>query len=312
MFIRAYVNFALIKYWGKKDEELKLPNQASLSFTVDKLYTETKVTYDKTLKKDIITINGISDNETLNKRVIKHMDFIRKKYSIKDYAIIESVNYVPTAAGLASSASAFAALSIAATKAANLKLTKKELSKLARVGSGSASRSIYGDFAMWQVGNDETSVAKKLDVKWNEFAIIVCMLDKNEKKHSSSLAMKESVEKSPLYDLWVKRSKIDLENMLKALTLKNIDKVGMIAENNAIAMHELIESTGIKYRTDESDALALKIKDMRKKGIKAYYTMDAGPNIKIITIKDEVDKILDELKDIETLVCHAGLDAHEV
>src|SRR5690554_2917268 len=194
MKARAYVNFALIKYWGKKDDKLRLPYQASLSFTVDRLYTDTLVRVNKSLIKDKITINGISD-EKLNKRVVDHLNLIRSKYNIKDYVEVTSINNVPTSAGLASSASSFAALTLAATKAFNLNLSKEELSRLARLASGSASRSIYGNFAIWDIGDDLSSIARPLDIKWEEFRIIVLMIDKSKKPASSTDTMRESVQK---------------------------------------------------------------------------------------------------------------------
>lgn len=309
MKARAYVNFALIKYWGKKDEELRLPFQASLSFTVDKLYTDTQVFVNKSLIKDKITINGISD-EKLNKRVVSHLNLIRSKYNIKDYVEVTSVNNVPTAAGLASSASSFAALTLAATNAFKLNLSKEELSRLSRYASGSASRSIFGNFAIWTTGDDQTSVAKPIDINWPEFRIIVLMIDKSKKEASSTDAMKESVENKELYNNWVKESKIDLDNMMIALNNKDIKQVGEIAEKNANHMHDLIESTGITYKTKESLIAINKIHELRKKGVIAYYTMDAGPNIKIITIDSEVNEIVEYFKEYETIVCKKGEDAH--
>ena len=160
-WVRAHTNIALIKYWGKKDEDLRLPTNSSLSMTLDKFYTDTKVSYDGNLDYDEFYLDGskVDDKEAL--RVFKFMDYIRKNYGIKDYARIESKNNVPTAAGLASSASAFAALAKAATL--SLELSDEELSKLARMGSGSASRSIYGGFVKWEMGNDhDTSFANLL------------------------------------------------------------------------------------------------------------------------------------------------------
>ena len=311
MKARAYVNFALIKYWGKKNEKLRLPFQASLSFTIDKLFTDTKVTVNKKLIKDKITINGISD-ERLNKRVIQHLNLIRSKYNIKDYVEVTSVNNVPTSAGLASSASSFAALTLAATKAFNLNLSKEELSRLSRYASGSASRSIFGNFAIWDIGDDKTSIARPIDINWPEFKIIVLMIDKSKKPASSTDAMKESVENKLLYDEWVKQSKIDLDKMLIALNNKDIKSVGEIAEKNANHMHDLIESTGITYKTKESLKAIDKIHELRTKGVLAYYTMDAGPNIKIITIDSEVNKIVDYFNEYETIVCSKGKDAHIV
>ncbi|WP_035375565.1 diphosphomevalonate decarboxylase [Haploplasma axanthum] len=311
MKIRAYVNFALIKYWGKKDEGLKLPYQTSLSFTVDKLYTETEVIYDKNLYQDIVIINGKKD-EKMGNRVAKHMDVIRREYNINSYAHIISENFVPTGAGLASSASAFAALAYAATKTYGLELSKTELSRLARIGSGSASRSIYGDFVIWNHGDDKTSVSKPLDAKWDDFRVIVCMIDENEKECSSSDAMKKSVMNEELYSNWVLESQKDLSEMLQAIENKDIEHVGVIAEKNAEHMHALIEATGTKYKTEKTLEVISKVKALREKGIKAFYTMDAGPNVKIITIESEVAEIKKNLLNIQMIVCKAGFDAHEV
>lgn len=310
--IRAYVNFALIKYWGKKDDQLRLPNQASLSFTVDKLYTETSVEFNSNLKEDNVTINGVMNDPKMSKRVIKHLNYIRGLYNEPRFAYVNSINYVPTAAGLASSASSFVALTAAAIDDLEVKVTKDELSRISRIGSGSASRSIYGDFVVWNTGNDKESIGTKLDVKWPEFRIIVCLVSRDIKKHSSSKTMDLSVKNVEKYSKWVKESKEDLDNMLIALYNKDIDSVGLIAENNSNHMHDLIESTGIKYKNEDSYTLINRIEDMRKSGIKAYYTMDAGPNVKIITVADQVDLILNNIRDYETIVCEAGKDIHKV
>src|SRR5690554_507257 len=311
MKARAYVNFALIKYWGKKDEKLRLPYQASLSFTVDKLYTDTEVIVNNNLKEDVVYINGVKDDKA-SIRVIKHLNLIREKYNINKFVEVKSINNVPTAAGLASSASSFAALTLAATKAFNLSLSQKELSRLSRYASGSSSRSIYGNFAIWDVGNDETSIAYPIDINWPEFRIVVLMINKSKKPASSTDAMRESVQNKELYNNWVKESKIDLDNMIDALNKKDIKTVGEIAEKNANHMHDLIESTGITYKTEESLKAINKIHELRKEGVLAYYTMDAGPNIKIITIDSEVDKIVSYFNEYETIICSKGKDAHIV
>ena len=306
MKVRAHVNFALIKYWGKKDNELRLPFQASLSFTVDQLYTETEVNYDKELTKDMITINNVLNDEKMSKRVIKHLDYIRNLYNINSFAHVNSKNFVPTAAGLASSASSFAALSYAALEAADIKVTKDELSRISRIGSGSASRSIYSDFVIWNTGDDVTSVATPMNVRWDDFRIVVIIVDSDVKAYSSSYAMDETIKNKEEFSKWVNQSEVDLKEMIDAITLKDIDLVGTIAERNAIAMHDLIETTGIKYRTKDSHDVIDRIHKLRSNDIKAYYTMDAGPNVKIITTKDYVDSITNEFSDLDTIICKSG------
>jgi diphosphomevalonate decarboxylase len=309
--IRAYVNFALIKYWGKLDEDLRLPYQSSLSFTVDNLYTDTEITILSDAKKDIVIINGV-ENPKESMRVINYLNRLRKELNVSSYVKVISTNNVPMAAGLASSASSFASIATAFVKAFKFDISKEEISRLARLGSGSASRSIYGGFAVWEKGTDKTSVAKKLDVKWDEFRIIVCLLDKNEKKISSTFAMEKSVKNKELYNKFVVESEKDYNNMLNALNNKDINAVGTIAEENSERMHEIIEASGIKYKNEQSNYLINLVKKMRSDKIIAYFTMDAGPNVKIITIESEVKKILSYLSNVETIVCKQGFDAKEV
>ncbi|EFS01721.1 diphosphomevalonate decarboxylase, partial [Listeria seeligeri FSL N1-067] len=145
----AHTNVALIKYWGKRDEHLILPANSSLSFTVDKFYTKTTVEWDEKLKQDRFMLNG---EQKTDAKVTRFIDKMREEFGITAKALIISENHVPTAAGLASSASAFAALALAGSSAAGRNDTQQYISKLARFGSGSASRSIYGDFVIWEKG----------------------------------------------------------------------------------------------------------------------------------------------------------------
>src|SRR5690554_436521 len=302
MKVRAFVNFALIKYWGKKNEEYKIPYQSSLSLTVDKLYTETKTTFDQSLLEDVITINGKTSGKAVL-RVRKYLNKLRELYNIEEYCYLESQNFVPTASGLASSASAFA--SIASSFLKHLNLSDSELSKAARLGSGSGSRSIFGGFSLWDKGDShETSFAKPLNINWPEIRIIVCLVSEVEKKHSSGEAMRLST-KNPKYLEFVKNSEKDLTEMLKALKLKDINLVGNIAERNSEMMHNLMALDNIVYKNNDSNRLINIIKDLRQKGIPAYFTMDAGPNVKIITTSEYVDQIVQKIP-FKTIVCQNG------
>jgi len=181
---RAHTNIALIKYWGKADEDLILPMNNSLSVTLDRYYTDTKVTFNPEYTKDTLILNGeeVSDDEA--KKIYRFMDLVRERSQTSMYAYIESINYVPTAAGLASSASAYAALSAACNEALQLNMSKKDLSRLARRGSGSASRSIFGGFAEWEEGHDdETSYAHAIDANdWeNELSMVFVVINDKSK-----------------------------------------------------------------------------------------------------------------------------------
>ena len=150
----ANANIALIKYWGKRDEKLILPYTSSLSLTLSDLYTQTAVNFSDDFSEDSVTLDGenLLPGSTTFCRVVSMLDLVREKAGISTKARVVSRNHVPTAAGLASSASGFAALCASAAFAAGLKLTPRELSRLARRGSGSACRSIFGGLVIWHAG----------------------------------------------------------------------------------------------------------------------------------------------------------------
>lgn len=288
---RAFVNIALIKYWGKKDRLLRIPYQSSLSLTIDNFYTDTHVVYDEKLTQDVLTIDGkiIVDDEFF--RVKSWMDMLREKYHIPYYAHINSFNHVPKKAGLASSASAFAALTKAATKAFDIELDDTELSRLARLGSGSASRSIFGGFSIWHHGNNhESSYAQYLG-DWSDFRMLVCLVSGDEKKVGSGDAMEIS-QKQPIFKTWVKQAEIDLKEALDALDKHNFSRLGKVAESNALLMHDVINRAGINYLNASSQALIELTQDLRKKGYPVYATMDAGPNVKVMTLSSYVEEVL--------------------
>ena len=206
---RAHTNIALVKYWGKADEELIIPQNNSLSLTLDHFYTDTTVQFDPTLTADQFTLNGQAQKTT---KITKFLDIIRQMAASQLFARVESTNHVPTMAGLASSASAYAALALAGSKALGLDLNSKDLSRLARRGSGSACRSIYGGFVEWQKGDsDQTSYAVPLveNLDWDLKMIAIVVNDK-QKKIASRAGMQNVVHTSPYYSAWVKRSKEDL------------------------------------------------------------------------------------------------------
>ena len=299
-WVRAYTNIAFIKYWGKKNEELILPQNNSLSLTLDAFYTDTNVTFDSELTEDILLLDDeIQDEKSLNKAKVI-LDLVREMAAIKDYAKIESINHVPTAAGLASSASGLAALAGAASLAAGLDLTKTELSRLARRGSGSASRSIYGGFAEWQQGtSDEDSFAIPIDDAEWDIGMIFIIVDDAKKEVSSTEGMRRVVETSPYYDGWVSSTEIDLADIKVAIAEQDLIKVGEIAERSALKMHALNLSANppFNYWTPESLVAMEKVQELRNQGYPVYLTMDAGPNVKLICKASQ-------MKDIQEILLH--------
>ena len=305
----ANANIALIKYWGKRDEKLILPYTSSLSLTLSDLYTQTAVNFSDDFSEDSVTLDGenLLPGSTTFCRVVSMLDLVREKAGISTKARVVSRNHVPTAAGLASSASGFAALCASAAFAAGLKLTPRELSRLARRGSGSACRSIFGGLVIWHAGeDDETSYAEPVAEaaspasapKNLNLAMIVVTLDDHKKAISSREAMRRTVETSPAYMPWVEQSKLDLSDALEAIRAADIEKLGEVVERNALGMHETMHKAAppVNYFTDKTYAVLRAVRAMRECGWPVWATMDAGPNVKVLTDGDLAERAAEELR----------------
>lgn len=296
---RAHTNIALVKYWGKENQELIIPMNNSFSLTLDHFYTDTLVSFDESLTADEFILNG---QVTQDQKLVNFMNLVRQKANLASFARIESVNHVPTSAGLASSASAYAALAKAASVAAGLDLTNRQLSCLARRGSGSACRSIYGGFVEWLKGQDDESsyaIPFMEQVDW-DLQMIAVVVNNQAKKIGSRHGMQVVVETSPYYPAWVETTKKDIAAVKQAIIAKDIDQLGQIAEENAMKMHALNLSASPHFSYFEPDSLRVMelVAKLRTQGISCYYTLDAGPNIKIICLKEDTSKITHALEEI--------------
>lgn len=283
---KAHTNIALVKYWGKKDPQLMLPQNGSISLTLDHFYTETSVRFDTHATKDQVTFNGQVLTAAKAQRISRFLDLIRAQSGETVRAIVKTSNHVPTSAGLASSASGFAALAAAGSRAAGLDLSLSDLSRLARRGSGSATRSIFGGFVEWHAGHDDaSSVAEPLQdpVDW-DIQMIAVVLQASKKPISSTTGMQRVVATSPYYSAWVQTANNDLVAMRQAIANKDLTAVGTIAETNAMRMHALNLSAkpAFNYFTADTLTAIQAVQDLRADGINCYYTLDAGPNVKII------------------------------
>lgn len=293
---RAHTNIALVKYWGKKDDNLIIPQTDSISLTLADFYTDTTVAFDDQLSADSLKIDNkpIFDKEAL--KVQKVLDLVRNLAKINTYAKVSSTNHVPMAAGLASSASGFAALTAAASRAAGLDLSDTDLSRLARQGSGSASRSIFGGFVQWHSGNDnETSFATQIDSAQNlDIKVVALIIKKSRKKHSSTQAMRESVETSPYYPVWRQVVAKDLKTITQAIRTHDFDLLGSTSELNAMRMHALTLSSdpAFTYFNGQTIELLEKVKELRANNVNCYATVDAGPNIKVLCQSKDLNQII--------------------
>ncbi|NWQ42486.1 diphosphomevalonate decarboxylase [Bacillus sp. EB106-08-02-XG196] len=313
---RAFTNIALIKYWGKRDEELFLPMNSSLSITLDKFNTTTTVEFCSCLTVDVFVINNQLASDSEISKVSRFLDRIRA-ISGKDFkAVVTTTNNVPMAAGFASSASGYASLTAAATKALGLELDGKELSKLARQGSGSACRSIYGGYVEWEKGEkaDGTdSFAKpiKSEETW-DLSILSVQLNTEPKLVSSREGMKRTVETSPFYSGWLEGVEQDFLNAKVAIRKQDFKILGEIIEANALKMHAttLGANPPFMYWNGATLGVIQEVQFLRTIGIQAYITIDAGPNVKVLCQpKDEllVYDALINLSDVQDIhVCHPG------
>ena len=288
-------NIAFVKYWGKKNTELNLPMNPSISMTLDEnLSTKTTVEFSKKYKKDIFILNNEEEQGKKLEKVSKFLDIVRKKTKTKLKAKVNSINTFPTGSGIASSASGFAALAAASTKALKLDLTKKELSALARLGSGSASRSIFGGFVIWKENYAEQLYDEEY---WPELRDIIVIFEKKEKKISSRDGMKLTVETSELYKKRIKEVGPTINRVKHALANKDFSMLMSLIMQDSDNMHNCMKNTipKLEYLNDTSYKIIEKIKSLNQNKIIAGYSFDAGPNAHIITIEENIPILKKEL-----------------
>jgi len=310
---QSHPNIAFIKYWGNRDNTLRLPMNGSISMNLDGLTTRTTVSFQHSLPFDELVINGHEVRGAGADRVSYILDIIRGMANIYDHAEVMTENNFPLGAGIASSASAFAALALAGSKAAGLKLSEAELSRLARRGSGSASRSVPGGFVEWQVGTtDEDSFAISIAPAshWN-LVDCIAIVSASHKKTGSTEGHAVAPT-SPLQAARVGDTPRRLEICRNAILSKDFDLFASIVELDSNLMHSvMITSTpALHYWTPTSLAVMDAVRQWRMEGFPVCYTVDAGANVHVIcpeTEAQDVDKRLGEIKGVENvLVARAG------
>ena len=276
---RAHSNIALIKYWGKRDTALNIPATGSISVTLDALSTDTTVSFSPTLSEDEFWLDG---RLAATDRVSIVLDLVREQAGINHRASVRSSNNFPTSAGLASSASGFAALAVAASAAAGLSLSTRELSILARRGSGSAARSIFGGFAQLRSGSSadgSDSFAGQLMVArdW-PLSVVVAITERHAKPTGSTAGMLSSALTSPFYPAWLAGAEEDLTGMRDAIAIRDLQRLGELAEHSCLKLHALMLSTrpALLYWNAATVASMHAILDLRASGIPVYFTIDAA------------------------------------
>lgn len=314
----AQPNIALIKYWGKVDEDLIIPATDSISVTLDGFPTTTTVTLTDG-PTDTAELNGTELHADELGRIIQVLDRVRHLSGMTARAHVRSVNTIPTAAGLASSAAGFAALAMAALDAYGLDTDRRDVSRLARLGSGSASRSAYGGLVHWQRGSDDrSSYAVPLEWRGDPLALVIAQLSAARKKVSSRSGMTRTIETSPFYPGWVTSNQELVHRALDAIESSDLGTLGELTELSTMRMHAsmLGAEPPLRYLTAESFAVIDEVQRIREEGLTAYSTADAGPNVKILTRLSDVqtitDRLTEEFPHIRFLSSGIGQGAHLV
>jgi len=295
-------NIALVKYWGKRNDELNLPVTSSLSISLGNLGTRTAV--ELIDGSDVILLNGlpVPSDTSFSKRLREYLDLFRPAPGT-GYRVTTH-NTIPTAAGLASSASGFAALALALDHLHGWQLKPRDLSILARLGSGSASRSVFKGFVEWHAGSADDgmdSFAEPLCAVFPDLMIGLIKISVAEKPVSSRVGMKRTIETSTLYQTWPAQVARDLKSIRRAIETSDFELLGRTAENNALTMHATAIASWppTLFWLPESVKIMQAIWSWRASGMPVYFTMDAGPNIKLIALRDQVAALSSHLHSIE-------------
>jgi diphosphomevalonate decarboxylase len=297
----AHPNIAFIKYWGNRDETLRIPLNGSISMNLDGLETQTSVDFSVSSNSDSLTINEKPVSGPGLKRVSLFLDLVRQMSGKKEFARVVSRNNFPTGTGIASSAAAFAALALAACKAAGLELSESALSRLARRGSGSACRSVPGGFVEWQAGTEEAdsyavSIASPGD--WELMDCIVVL--SSEHKVIGSTEGHALAGTSPLQSARVADAPRRLEICRTAILQRDFAALADIVELDSNMLHAVMLTSrpALMYWQAASITVMQAIHAARGKGLPVCYTLDAGPNVHVITEKAHTQRVSELLQSL--------------
>ncbi|MBL8046508.1 MAG: diphosphomevalonate decarboxylase, partial [Anaerolineales bacterium] len=311
-------NIAFIKYWGNRDERLRLPVNPSLSMNLAGLETVTTVSFDSALAEDEVLIGGQLQSGVPKQRVSAHLDLVRARAGINTKARVTSSNTFPAGAGIASSASAFAALSVAAAAAAGLSLSEAELSALARRGSGSASRSVPSGFVEWHMGTgDENSFATSVagPEHW-PLADVVAIISKAHKTTGSTEGH-ALAGSSALQTARVASAAQRLQKCKMALMARDFEALAEIVELDSTTMHAVMMTSHppLYYWEPQTLAVMKHIREWRAAGLPVCFTVDAGANVHCLTLLEFAETVVQKLRGLEiheTLIALPGGPARVV
>jgi diphosphomevalonate decarboxylase len=299
----APANIALCKYWGKRNTDLYLASAPSLSISLGRLGAITQIALSDTAFDSIRVNDTIIDAKTpFAQRLSEFLDYFRP--SPRTTFAVDTHSSIPIAAGLASSACGFAALVQAIDKLFAWHLPQSSLAVLARLGSGSATRSLWQGFVEWPMGIREDgldSFGVPLDVVWPDLRIGLLIVEAGPKAFSSSLAMQQTVLSSPFYKPWTLEQPKTLSMMKAAIQERDFESLGLLTERNALALHALMSTANppIVYSSAQTLTVMHQIWTYRKEGLKIFFTQDAGPNLKILFLKKDLEVVKEFFKTLQ-------------
>lgn len=286
----AQPNIALIKYWGKRDLERNLPAVGSISITLRDLFTEMQVELDAGLSADTLSVNGIVDEKMLP-RLSACLDLVIG--DARPHANIVSQCNFPIAAGLASSASAFAATTIAAASAAGKSLSLDALAKLAGRSSGSAARSLFGGFVELRNRDKEIDTSTLCGADEWPLTVVIAITETGPKAVGSTEAMEVSRRTSPFYSNWVERQDEDLDTARDAILRRDFEQLAAIAEHNCLKMHSIMWTSrpAVVYWNSATMRCLQTIRKLQRSGLGVFFTIDAGPQVKAVCLPEHTKDV---------------------
>lgn len=307
--VKSYANIAIVKYWGKADAKKMIPATSSISLTLENMYTKTDLSFlPEEARGDEFYIDGVLQSPQEHAKMTTIIDFFRKEG--QPFVKIETSNNMPTAAGLSSSSSGLSALVKACNQLFDFGLNQKELTQYAKFASGSSARSFFGPLSAWDKDSGEIyQVKTDLDL-----SMIMLVLNDQPKTISSREGMKRCAETSSDFQDWVEQSVFDYKAMLGYLAANDFAKVGQLAEENALRMHATTRSAHppLSYLTEESYQAMDFVRSLREQGYDCYFTMDAGPNVKVLCQTKDLEKLAQILgQHYRTIVSKTKDPAHD-
>jgi len=301
----AHPNIALIKYWGDRETDLHIPVNGSISMNLDELFTCTTVTIAPDIPLDIIIINEQPATNSAQLRAMQFLDRFRSMFGIDHRFRVESENNFPSSAGIASSASAFAALSLAATRICGLQLSEAELSRLARLGSGSACRSIPGGFVEWKAGTDHESSFAYSIAPPSHWDLVDCIaIVSTEEKVVSSRQGHALAHTSPLQQARIMHADQRLKECRQAILTRDFDLLARVVELDSNMMHAVMMTSNppLLYWQSATFSVMQSVIKWRKKGLPVCYTVDAGANVHVLCECGALPTIFEMLWEISGVI----------